>query len=232
MAIIYKITNNITGKIYVGKTINTLEYRFNSHVSNGRNIKGASKIAKSLREYGSLNHSIELLEECIEEKVFEREQYWIDKLNTLYVGYNIKNEFSEKKESAYWGERNRAKENLKRGDVWNKGISPNDSTRKKIGETRKRKHSLGLYENYGHKHTEETKKYLSEIAKKRKGPNPMSIPYIVTENNGSQKRGLTKESIVEIYNLTEREWKTLYTFCSRNNKDIHKKTGIRIDADR
>jgi hypothetical protein len=76
------------------------------------------------------------------------------------------------------------------------------------------------------------KKRLSEIAKNRKTPNPMSIPYKVTQTDGKIINSLLKEDVKEIYGLDEREWKTLYAFCSRNSKDIHKKMGIRIDADR
>jgi hypothetical protein len=87
-------------------------------------------------------------------------------------------------------------------------------------------------QNNGHKHTEETKKKAFGNSKNRKTPNPMSIPYKVTQTDGKIINSLLKEDVKEIYGLDEREWKTLYAFCSRNSKDIHKKMGIRIDADR
>lgn len=170
MAIIYKITNTITNEEYVGKTIRDDIYeRFSEHIKGGRHVDSSSKLTKSLREYGSLNHTIVPLEYCDDELVLEREQYWIDELNTLHLGLNIKNEKINNSERLYWGEPKKAKENLDNENVWNKGISPKDETRRKISETKKKKHALGLYKNYGHLHTEETKKRLSEIAKKR-GP--------------------------------------------------------------
>jgi group I intron endonuclease len=172
MAFIYKIRNNITGKEYVGKTNRTnMEDRFTEHISNGRKINGSSKISESLRLYGSLNHTIEILDECEEATVLQREQYWIEKLNTLYFGYNIKNEYVENKESKYYnGQKQKSQENLKNGLPWNKGLNMSDDVRLAVSSTLKKKHELGLYGNYGHKHTEETKKKLSEIATRRPSP--------------------------------------------------------------
>jgi len=172
MAKIYKITNNITNKVYIGKTIReTLDQRYKEHISAGRKIEHSSLISKSLREYGTINHNIELLEECADHDVLIKEQYWIDAYDSLFLGYNIKNEFIEDTERKYWGDSNKAKENISKGIKWNKGISPKESTREKISKTKKKKYELGLYENsFGHKHTEETKKKLSDIAKNRPKP--------------------------------------------------------------
>jgi group I intron endonuclease len=168
MAYIYKITNKITGRIYVGKTKKTLEERYSEHITNGRKIEASSKISKSLRIYGTINHIIEIIEECSEENVFVREQYWIDTLNTLHVGLNIKNEKLTQQKSNYWGNEDRAFENISKGIIWNKGISPQEKTREKISKTKLKRSKLGLYKNsYRRYQTEETKRKLSEIAKKR-----------------------------------------------------------------
>lgn len=167
MGYIYKITNIQTNKIYVGKTLNDVNERFKEHISKGRTIEGSSKISKSLREYGSLNHTIEILEICLNAEMLKREQYWIDKLNTLYIGYNIKNEYKEKQNNEYWGNKETALKNIREGKIWNSGISPKKETREKISLTKKKKSKLGLYKSYGHKQSEETKNKLSQIAKER-----------------------------------------------------------------
>jgi group I intron endonuclease len=173
MGQIYKITNIITNEIYVGKTINDINERFKQHIRNGRKIDGASKICKSLREYGSRNHIIETLESCDNvDTILHREQHWIDELNTLHNGLNIKNEKIHS-EFEYWGDPEIAFKNIENGITWNKGISPKDDTRKKISNTKKKRQELGLYkDSYGHSHSDETKKKLSEIAKKRR---PVSV---------------------------------------------------------
>lgn len=196
MGKIYKITNNITGKVYIGKTIrDTLDQRYKEHISNRRKIECASLISKSLRDYGALNHSIELLEECENSIILKREQYWIDEYNSLFLGYNIKNEFIEDTERKYWGDFHKAKDNISRGINWNKGISPNQSTREKISKTKKKKYELGLYQDsFGHKHTEETKKKLSDIAKKRPKPS----------NETKQKLGNQSKDRKFYYNIEDK----------------------------
>jgi group I intron endonuclease len=158
MAKVYKIINNITEKIYVGKTIKSLEERFKEHISNARKIRGSSLISKSLREYGTINHSIELLEECDNSIIFQREQYWINKYCSLFTGYNIKNEYIEDINKKYWGNPIKAQENISKGFNWNNGISPKNDTREKISKTKKKKYELVFYkDSYGHKNTNETK---------------------------------------------------------------------------
>ena len=185
MGYIYKITNTITNLEYVGKTVNNIDKRLDEHISNGRKIGGSSKIAKSLREYGSLNHKIEVLEVCENDIILEREQQWIDKLNTLHTGLNIKNEKLDV-EYQFWGNPEKAKQNMDSNEVWNRGISPPEEVRKKISETKRKKHKLGLYENYGHSHSEETKKKLSEIAKNR-GPISDNTRKKISESSSDRK---------------------------------------------
>lgn len=166
---IYKITNIITGKIYVGKTIRGLSERFDEHVKSRRSLLGCSLISKSLREYGTINHKIEVLEENVSvDIILKREQYWIDKLDTLHIGYNVKKEYIERESKRYWENIEIAKNNIALGETWNKGISPPENVRESISKTKKRKYELGLYVGvYGHKHSEETKKNLSIIARNR-----------------------------------------------------------------
>jgi transposase len=42
----------------------------------------------AMRKYGRENFSFQILEECPEEQLAEREIYWIEKLNTYKEGYN------------------------------------------------------------------------------------------------------------------------------------------------
>ena len=57
--IIYKITNNINEKIYIGLTTCSLEYRWGRHLTEGRNEKNKKHLYKSMRKYGLENFSIE-----------------------------------------------------------------------------------------------------------------------------------------------------------------------------
>lgn len=89
---IYKITNLINGKIYVGQSIDIIErwkqHGYKAFNSNERAYNSAIHLA--FRKYGIENFQLEILEECPANELDEKEKYWIEKLNTLTPkGYNI-----------------------------------------------------------------------------------------------------------------------------------------------
>lgn len=93
MGIIYKITNDINNKIYIGKTEVSLANRWASHVCEQKKMRdhGRSKIHDAMRKYGIEHFKIEKIEEYPNDQLNEREKYWIKTLNTLddSFGYNI-----------------------------------------------------------------------------------------------------------------------------------------------
>lgn len=86
---IYVITNDINGKQYVGQTTDTLKNRFSDHCkdSNLARCKGRP-LYLAMNKYGREHFSIREIEECPFEKLDEREQYWIQELDTYKHGYN------------------------------------------------------------------------------------------------------------------------------------------------
>lgn len=87
MAYIYKITNDINNKIYIGKTeyVNP-EDRWKQHLKE-YNKKRCEKrpLYSAINKYGEEHFHFEVIEET--DNPEEREQYWIEKLRT-YVGFN------------------------------------------------------------------------------------------------------------------------------------------------
>lgn len=85
MGCIYKITNQITKKQYVGKTQN-----FNQRIKFYKtlNCKAQPKVYNSLLEYGVDNHTFEIIENCNNDIINEREVYWIDTFDTFNNGLN------------------------------------------------------------------------------------------------------------------------------------------------
>ena len=74
---IYKITNLIDGKFYIGKTVKTLEERFRRHLIR----KSSPKLTNAIRKYGKQNFIIEMIELCDSIGVLnEREKFWIKKI--------------------------------------------------------------------------------------------------------------------------------------------------------
>ena len=89
MAYIYKITNQLNGKIYVGKTLSTIESRWREHLHEATKIRHEQRpLYAAIKKYGKENFSIEPLEECSYENINERERYWIELLGSFKNGYN------------------------------------------------------------------------------------------------------------------------------------------------
>lgn len=89
---IYKITNEVNGKIYVGQSINIKErWKQHEYKAFNQNEKGyPSAIHAAFRKYGLENFSFEVVEECLPKELDEKEIYWIKELNTLAPsGYNM-----------------------------------------------------------------------------------------------------------------------------------------------
>lgn len=87
--LIYKITNRITNRIYVGQTKRSLDKRLKAHLYESRVCKYNMYLHNSMRKHGADAFSIDLIEECAPDIVADRERYWIRSLNTLQPnGYN------------------------------------------------------------------------------------------------------------------------------------------------
>lgn len=87
---IYKITNTITRKSYIGQTKNPINKRFCTHISEANRSVYDTYLHRSIRKYGKENFIIELIEKCNEDNIHDREKYWISELNTKAPnGYNL-----------------------------------------------------------------------------------------------------------------------------------------------
>ncbi len=83
---IYLLTKKVTGKFYIGSS-KDLSKRFKNYLSPGY-LKHTSRsmmvINKALLKYGYSNFKLEILEYITADKVFEREQYFLDLLKPTY----------------------------------------------------------------------------------------------------------------------------------------------------
>lgn len=81
---IYKITNKINGKSYIGQSKH-IKRRWREHINGLEN----SVISAAIKKYGEENFIFEILELCSIEELNNREIYYIDKFKTYGDGYNM-----------------------------------------------------------------------------------------------------------------------------------------------
>ena len=88
MGEIYKIINDFNDKIYVGKAKNGAATRWKQHIK--RDINNDQYIHRAMKKYGIEHFKYEIIENNVaEEKLNEREKYWIKILNCKVPnGYN------------------------------------------------------------------------------------------------------------------------------------------------
>lgn len=82
---IYKITNLINNKCYIGQSVH-IERRWTEHCFPSK----TSKISLAIQEFGKENFNFEILEECSIQELDKKEAYWIQYYNSLIPnGYNV-----------------------------------------------------------------------------------------------------------------------------------------------
>lgn len=142
--IIYKATNIINGKSYIGQTSRSFKIRKQHHLHRGK-IGGGYCFHSAIRKHGSESFSWEILCECnTKEKLDKKELYYIKKYNTQSpYGYNLTN-----------------------GGEGTLGYIPSIETRKKMSDSAKKRIGESAT-HYGMKHSEESKQKMRDSLKGR-----------------------------------------------------------------
>lgn len=86
MGYIYKITNNINQKSYIGKTMRDIDTRYKEHIRHSQYID--LPLYRAFNKYGIENFTISQIEECDNNILDNREIYWINYYKTYSNGYN------------------------------------------------------------------------------------------------------------------------------------------------
>jgi group I intron endonuclease len=149
---IYKITNIVNDKIYIGSALN-ISKRWSIHKRQLLLNKHHSiKLQRSYDKHGINNFKIDIIEECDIEILIEREQYFIDLYNSYNTGYNCSPTAGStlgRKASA---------EQIKRMSISRKGLTPwNKGIIGISKETSEKLSRAGM----GRKHSEESKIKIS-----------------------------------------------------------------------
>ncbi len=86
---IYKITNTLNGKAYVGQSVD-IKRRWGSYKNTQKDAAHELMIDRAIKKYGINNFTFGILEQCTKQELNDREEFWIKELNTFSKnGYNL-----------------------------------------------------------------------------------------------------------------------------------------------
>jgi group I intron endonuclease len=155
---IYKITSP-SNKIYIGQSIN-IERRFKEYKRIAKRSAGV-KIINSLLKYGPENHVFEVIEECNENQLNEREIFWKQYYKSVEHGLNC--DYFDK------GGGPKSEETRRKMSEGGKGKKRSEETKQKLRKPKTEEHKQNISKSKQNI-SEETKRKISE-GKKGKTPN-------------------------------------------------------------
>lgn len=210
---IYKIVSP-TGRIYIGQSID-IDKRRKMYI--GCHCRKQQKLHASLIKYGFNEHDFELIEECEESLLNEREEYWIDFYGTFNseLGMNLssgglnKRVSEETKLKISNSNKGKKRIDLSERNISNKGrqIGPNPPSwqgKKHSSETIAKMKESALKRG---ERSEETKAKMSESAKKKVITDEHKQKLLNNRIN-SDKVG---KKVIDI--VTKEVFKNLVTLC-------------------
>jgi group I intron endonuclease len=88
---IYKITNKIDKKVYIGSSLNISSRHYKHFWLLRKNIHDNNYLQNSFNKFGEYNFVFEIVEFCDKSELIERENYYINHFNSnsLEFGYNL-----------------------------------------------------------------------------------------------------------------------------------------------
>lgn len=183
---IYKITLRKDGRIYIGSAVNVSK-RWQLHKNNANSNRNGQVITRALRKYGFDSFDWEIVEECPENILLEREQYYLDSLLPfvhLGRGFNV---------------RKKADSNL--------GISLSKKTKQKMSSASKGKPKSQNHKNNMSKewHKNRGELYFKKISERMIGDNnPAKRPEVRKKISESRMGQTWRDDENRIQKHTER----------------------------
>lgn len=189
MHTIYKITNKITGLMYIGRSGRCIHQRMREHIRYSKTKN--SYLYNSIRKYGSENFIIEIIDSASADIICDREREWIIKLNTIQP--NGMNEHAGG-----------------RGGV----LHASSELRQRLSNSKKRYYEQNIHHGKGKPLTEEHKQKISMGHKRFL----MSNSHPRKGKTSTNKRGSSKAYLIQnIASGEEFTVINLLSFCKEHN---------------
>ena len=186
--IIYKSTNKITGKVYIGQTIQTLDKRIKGHIKESKMDK-TRPFLLSINKYGANNFIFETIDLANNlDELNDKEIHWINFYNSVSPnGYNVTGGGQGKKMISTNELGKRISKGLQNSKKWQK-IKNSEEYLKKIKEK-------FIGHNKGKKFSTEHKEKIWEKNKERilKFNKDTSKKWIIVDNDNNITRITGKE---------------------------------------
>jgi group I intron endonuclease len=247
---IYKITNTINNKVYIGQTIRPIKDRFNRHISDSLNNIIDTHFARAIRKYGADKFDIELIDNATDQNELTlKEQYWIRYYNSnnSKYGYNETDALYKCGGNTYQGKTPEEMENISKKLSKSKsgGLNPKSRKVKCFNVNTKEEiifDSFSLCQKY---FNEKHHRFITNRALHRTRSlykNEWAIAYyedkyfdfVKTNYNPTKKRYLL--SVIDIYTNIKTEFSSIKQMCStlglkrsRVSKLIKEKKNFIID---
>ena len=190
--IIYKSTNKITGKIYIGQTTHTLDKRIKGHIKESK-IESNRPFMLSINKYGKDNFEFETIDSVNNlDELNDKEVYWINFYNSVSPnGYNVTGGGQGKKMIPTKELGKRISEGLKNSEKWQTLLNNDEYLKKReekfINSSKGKKFSPEHKEKIWEKNKERIIKFNKSTSKK----------WIVVDKNNNIIRMTGKEEYFE-----------------------------------
>ena len=201
---IYTLKNFVNNKIYVGQT-NKPKKRLWEHINAAKKGKD-TLLYYAIRKYGEENFIFEIIEECEDDVVNEREKYWISKFDSFECGYNmtsggdyfsLSDEAKKKIGDRFRGKHlsEEHKQKLREANKGKRPPPPSEETLRKRSESMKGKNTGPKSEEHRKKLSEAHRgKKLSEEHKEKLRNKPVSEETRQKLSAGNKGRKLSEET--------------------------------------
>lgn len=205
---VYKITNLINGKVYIGQTRGSVDRRFKRHCTASPGKRFA--IWHAITKHGQNNFKVETIDSASTlEELNDKERYWIKYYDSTdrNRGYNLNEgggagalpsaETRKKIGDAHRGRKRPpfSKDTRMKISLAAKGRKASSETKTKMSATRK---GRSRPEIKGKKRSEEAKKAISKSLKGKKRP-PHVIEAVKRAHKGAKRSEVTKTKLKEVW---------------------------------